>query len=71
MGVKEMLLWLREGALSMDELLKRFGRWQRMNQVTHRVDWLRALGVISKTGNRCALTREGIAILERLGVYRS
>ena len=70
-GVKEMLLWLREGALSMDELSKRFGRWQRMNQVTHRVDWLRALGVISKTGNRCALTREGIAILERLGVYRS
>lgn len=52
LGFKEMLTWLGEKPMSKDELLNAFNKlgagWKKIDQVTHRLNWLMALGWVSE-----------------------
>jgi len=66
-GVKEMLTWLKDQALDIEELHTKFkgigAEWRRKHQVRYRLDWLRALGYVNKMGREYALTEEGKKIM--------
>lgn len=69
-GIKEMLSWLMEQPMTKEELFERFksigATWKRDGQVGYRLLWLRALGVVGKSGEKYILTPEGIRFVESL-----
>lgn len=61
-GVSEMLNWLKDGPLTIDELLAKMRSelrvtWETDIQVRHRLDWLQAAGAVRRAGDQWELTR--------------